>query len=192
MTKPNPQPNVEKNLAPKQRYVSGLSLRNDGLMFNPMYGDIICILHRDADADAEEFVHVEYRINIKQEHRHHSPSGMSWGYAGSGPADLALNILALYIPVTRMGHLLGTAVGRDHATRCWDGTFVHDLAFKYHQDFKKRFIADMPRIGGVIPGFQIEHYIIHEIGIAWNRDIWLPAPLRSTANHQAQVAAEEG
>ena len=27
----------------------------------------------------------------------HSPTGMEWGYGGSGPADLALNILALFV-----------------------------------------------------------------------------------------------
>lgn len=28
---------------------------------------------------------------------HHSPSGMEWGYAGSGPADLARSMLADYL-----------------------------------------------------------------------------------------------
>lgn len=28
----------------------------------------------------------------------HSPDGYSWGYGGSGPADLALNILGLFVP----------------------------------------------------------------------------------------------
>lgn len=28
---------------------------------------------------------------------HHSPSGMEWGYAGSGPADLAYSMLADYL-----------------------------------------------------------------------------------------------
>lgn len=28
----------------------------------------------------------------------HSPTGLAWGYGGSGPADTALNILALHLP----------------------------------------------------------------------------------------------
>jgi hypothetical protein len=38
------------------------------------------------------------RCNIPQRHKHHSPTGFECGFAGSGPADLALNILALFIP----------------------------------------------------------------------------------------------
>jgi hypothetical protein len=34
----------------------------------------------------------------------HSPTGFSFGYGGSGPADLALNILALVIPVKEAAH----------------------------------------------------------------------------------------
>jgi len=30
---------------------------------------------------------------------HHSPSGLSYGYSGSGPSDLALNVLALHLPL---------------------------------------------------------------------------------------------
>lgn len=177
----------------RRKWVGGMLLRNDGLNFNPEYGDIICVLHRELEHDVDGVYGVKYRINIPQLIRHHSPSGMSWGYEGSGPADLALNILSLYIPVTRMGHLLGTGTTRRlHSTRCWDGNFVHDLAFKHHQDFKRRFIADMPKIGGVIPGFQIVHYIIHELGIPWSRDIWYVAPLRSTTSNHTQSATERG
>jgi hypothetical protein len=61
------------------------------------------------------------------EHRviRHSPTGMEWGYAGSGPADLALNILLL--------------AGLDQAEADW-----------LYQDFKFAYIAPMPHEGGVI------------------------------------------
>lgn len=29
---------------------------------------------------------------------YHSPDGFEWGYGGSGPADLALNILRMFVP----------------------------------------------------------------------------------------------
>ena len=54
----------------------------------------------------------------------HSPTGFEWGYNGSGPADLALNILYLYVDYPR--------------------------ALRLHQAFKDYFIARIPRDGGVI------------------------------------------
>ena len=48
---------------------------------------------------------------------HHSPSGLSWGYGGSGPAQCALAILADFL------------VNND------------ELAVRLHQDFKQRFVA---------------------------------------------------
>ena len=56
---------------------------------------------------------------------HHSPSGFAWGYGGSGPADLALNILLKV-------------------------TGDRDTALRLHQDFKWDFIAPMPDEGGEI------------------------------------------
>lgn len=60
----------------------------------------------------------------------HSPSGMSWGYAGSGPADLALSILAdvLGETPTRAELYQGDAL-------CWT----------LHQDFKFDVIARLPQ-----------------------------------------------
>lgn len=65
-------------------------------------------------------------FNIPHLHKKHSPSGMEWGYGGSGPADFALNALAAYI-------------GREAAER--DGLY---------QEFKWDFIAPMPFLGGTI------------------------------------------
>lgn len=65
-------------------------------------------------------------INIPHRYVKHSPTGMDWGYGGSGPADLALNALALYI-------------GRERAER--NGLY---------QEFKWEFIARLPSEGGVI------------------------------------------
>jgi hypothetical protein len=36
--------------------------------------------------------------NVPHTHRHHSATGFDCGHLGSGPSDLALNILTLYIP----------------------------------------------------------------------------------------------
>lgn len=77
-------------------------------------GNIVCERTDFAEANIPQFI-------VK-----HSPGGFEWGYGGSGPADLALNILALYI-------------GRELAEK--DGLY---------QDFKWKFIATLPLKGGVI------------------------------------------
>lgn len=56
---------------------------------------------------------------------YHSPSGFTWGYGGSGPADLALNILLQV-------------------------TGDREVAWRYHQDFKWEKIATLPPEGGEI------------------------------------------
>lgn len=67
--------------------------------------------------------------NVPQRIIVHSPSGFEWGYGGSGPADLALNILAMCVPLRQ--------------------------AYQLHQDFKWKFIATMNWEGGVIEGEDI-------------------------------------
>lgn len=51
--------------------------------------------------------------------RNHSPTGFSWGYGGSGPAQLALAILMSYFP--------------------------REIALRHYQDFKWRTIARLPQ-----------------------------------------------
>lgn len=64
-----------------------------------------------------------YRLVPRHDLVNHSPDGFSWGYGGSGPAQLALAILADF-------------TGNDELARVW------------HQTFKDEFIAklrmDMP------------------------------------------------
>ena len=71
--------------------------------------------------------------NVPRRIVNHSPDGFEWGYGGSGPADLALNILSIF-------------VGQEEAWR-------------YHQDFKWAFIATMPHEGGVIKREDILNWI---------------------------------
>jgi hypothetical protein len=60
----------------------------------------------------------------------HSPTGFEWGYGGSGPAQLALAILADYL-------------GND------------DQAVVFHQDFKRCIIASLPYKGWILTGHEI-------------------------------------
>ena len=64
-------------------------------------------------------------VNIPHLVTHHSPDGFKWGYAGSGPSELALNILVVYIGEKR--------------------------ALPLHQEFKRSFLEAMPFEGGTIP-----------------------------------------
>lgn len=83
--------------------------------FVPFTGDVIC--KRTISGP---------QVNIPHRYVVHSPNGFEWGYGGSGPADLALNALSMYI-------------GREAAEK--DGLY---------QEFKWKFIATMPREGGTI------------------------------------------
>jgi hypothetical protein len=59
------------------------------------------------------------RLNPRFDLSNHSPTGFEWGYAGSGPAQLALAVLA------------------DH---CKDD----ERALNFHQRFKWAVIAELP------------------------------------------------
>jgi hypothetical protein len=85
--------------------------------------------------------------------RHHScedcTATQSWGYGGSGPADLALNVLAAYCPLTAGGR----------AVRLRDGHFVSDRAERYHHAFKRDFLEGLPAEGGVITEAEIRSWL---------------------------------
>lgn len=68
--------------------------------------------------------------------RNHSPTGFEWGYAGSGPAQLALAILA-------------------HATG-------QTTALKHYMAFKNEVIARLPKAGWSITHNQVLDFIIKQ------------------------------
>lgn len=90
----------------------------------PWNGDVVC--QRTGDFGC--------RFNIPQAIVLHSPTGMEWGYGGSGPADLALNILYWF-------------------------TEDREFAERHYQDFKWEHIATLPREGGTIPGATVRAWI---------------------------------
>lgn len=65
---------------------------------------------------------------------YHSPTGIEWGYGGSGPSDLSLNILFVYLQ-----------------------NIYYALA--YHNDFKWKFIANIHEEGGIISKEEIIKYL---------------------------------
>lgn len=79
------------------------------------------------------------KTNVPRQVVRHSPTGFEWGYGGSGPADLALNILLLFTDM--------------------------QTAERLYQDFKWQFIATMPCEGGVIKREDILNWL-RERGVA--------------------------
>ena len=70
-------------------------------------------------------------LNPRLDLWNHSPTGFEWGYGGSGPAQLALALLA------------------DHLSD-------DDQAVALHQDFKRAVVAKLPRHGWSLTSEQIE------------------------------------
>lgn len=87
--------------------------------------------------------------NIPQLVIHHSPDGFSWGYQGSGCADLALNILELAL---LSQHFKGKRV------KCWKGS-CFEKAWQMHQEYKRQVIARIPKEGGTITGESVLQWI---------------------------------
>ena len=76
--------------------------------------------------------------NVPHRQVRHSPTGYEWGYNGSGPADLALNILLMFVDA--------------------------EVADFLHQDFKREYIAVLPEEGGIITRNDILHWIARKYG----------------------------
>jgi len=71
--------------------------------------------------------------NVPRRITQHSPDGFEWGYGGSGPADFALNILSIFVG--------------------------QEIAERYHQDFKWKFVTTLPQEGGTIKREEILKWI---------------------------------
>jgi len=90
-------------------------------------------------------------INIEQAIRHHSPNGLEYGYNGSGPADLALNVLhkelgLLNYQGPRSGPL-------------WDGQTTFQIVLDHYQEFKNTFIMLLPNSGGQVDRYTIQSWL---------------------------------
>ena len=71
----------------------------------------------------------------------HSPDGFSWGYHGSGPAQLALALLLLVAP--------------------------EPIALRLYQQFKRDVIANKPMSESWILDIDVEDWISSAIGSKW-------------------------
>lgn len=104
----------------------------DVFLPNPQFTDQI-VFQRGADGTI--YTNVHHLI------RHHSPTGFEFGYPGSGPSDLALNILE---------NMLNARGHNGNRVKTWDENGAWDIAWSLHQDFKWEFLVDVPRQGAAI------------------------------------------
>src|SRR5215216_7288304 len=89
------------------------------------------------------------RSSIPQRHVHYAPTGFDWGFGGSGPADLALNVLARFLPLAP--DATGVALR--------DGSSISEAAWALHEAFKYDLIATLPCSGGHLTAETIRAWI---------------------------------
>lgn len=90
--------------------------------------------------------------NVPHVVKWHSPSGFEIAYAGSGPAELALNVLHQLLPHRGAGD--AALIG---------GVLVSRDAERLHQAFKFDFIATMDKDGGRIPIETINEWLAQRL-----------------------------
>ena len=79
----------------------------------------------------------------------HSPTGFEFGYRGSGPADLALNILEAYL----------RGIGWEGSTRKVMKGEAFEVSLGMYQFFKEKYIDPMHREGGKIHIREISKFV---------------------------------
>jgi hypothetical protein len=101
--------------------------------------------------DVEDETGAATPLNPRNDLCNHSPNGFEWGYEGSGPAQLALAILA--------DHLEGRSelLGVPRPTKEDSKAFAGRLALRLHQSFKHQVIAHLE---------QGELFVLHESDVA--------------------------
>lgn len=91
------------------------------------------------------------KTNIPHRIKHHSPTGFNVGYAGSGPADFALNIVN-----TRLEQL---GFNGERSTDTWNKEWVYTDVRDVYQSFKRTFLIDVDIIEGVIPWPVVDEWL---------------------------------
>lgn len=87
--------------------------------------------------------------NVQHRIKRHSPTGFEFGYGGSGPSDLALNLTLAAC------ELAGFIKPRPKK--------VPRLVDLTYQEVKRRFIENVPEQGARVPMVDIKNFIAGEI-----------------------------
>lgn len=110
------------------------------------------VFHRNAPILWQRSEDGQLMTNVLWQVVEHSPTGFEIGYAGSGPADFALNVMAELFPVKNGGPTV----------KCFQGT-VSRQAWQLHQDFKFAFLCGANRLGGCIEWREIETWLAAQV-----------------------------
>lgn len=102
---------------------------------------VMVYLYRD-----ENNVH---HTNVPHVCTQHSPAGYSWGYGGSGPSDLALNLCELGLK--EIGYV-------GPRMKCWDGE-CYEMAYLMHQEFKWKYIAPLDKNLAQLPFSLVTEFV---------------------------------
>jgi hypothetical protein len=95
-------------------------------------------------------------LPARKEVRNHSPTGIEWGYGGSGPAQLALALLCDYFSLVEEGREIGraiaTAVGHPLGEDWGDDKHKEpiQMALRIYQEFKWSTVAKFDRERGFV------------------------------------------
>ena len=109
--------------------------------------DTIISGSRAADGRLEVYVRTGETETLLPHIVHHSPTGFEAGYGGSGPADLALSILAFVIGDERQ------------TVDIYEGKTCGALAWQLHHQFKRDFVAGFEHERWAIRVGQIRQWI---------------------------------
>lgn len=123
-----------------------------GLSTGKFNGEVVCRRIGDIGTTA--------LTNVPRSCIHHSPSGHEWGYSGSGPSDLALDILNWFYPPGR---------SKENQVVCHNG-YSSRSAWDLHQEFKQEFIAQIPREGGIIKADNIRQWLTKHLLVKAGKD----------------------
>jgi hypothetical protein len=88
--------------------------------------------------------------------RNHSPTGIEWGYGGSGPAQLALALLCDYFAIDAEGREVGRAIAQAIGRPLGEdwGDDKHEepaqMALRIYQEFKWSSVAKFNRETGFV------------------------------------------
>lgn len=104
----------------------------------------------------------EIQTNVRRLCVHHSPEGFEFGYSGSGPSDLALNIIENVL--IESGY-----AGYRMTERLFNGYQPFLQSWRLHQSFKQHFIAGLSNAPG-------EYRLGFELVKAWIYVNMLPEP----------------
>lgn len=116
----------------------------------------------------------------------HSPTGMEWGYPGSGPADTALSILADYFDETPS----------EVRAACRSWAAKPSYAAGLYQAFKTAFVARWQQMAFMVDSYAISAWLnepaqaSHAANIKERRDQWEEDQRYSETDHSDGLAAE--